>query len=573
MATGVNLNGRILTTTGALTTNASTISIPPSIGITAAAINQTVCVGSPVVFAVSSTGGTSFQWRKGLVNIVNGGAISGATTGTLTINPVALSDAATNYNLVITGGCAGNFTTQNISLVVNNSATITTAINNQTVCAGSAASFTVSVPSGGVTYQWRKGTLNLINGGNISGANSASLIISPVAGIDASNNYNIVITGSCSLNYTSANVSLVVNNSQTITTAINNQTVCPGNSASFQATTSVSGLFYQWRIGSVNLNNGGNISGATSATLVINPATNPDASNLYNVLISGSCVNSYTSPNTSLVMSTPATITAVGNNQTVCAGSPATLSISTAGIGLSFQWRNASTNLINGGNISGANSQTLNFNPTNTTDASANYNVIIGDACGINYTTTNISLVVNSTADPIINSSFSVCTGKPIDLTSQTIVSATYNWSGPNAFTSSLQNPSIQTAAALNAGTYSLAITSNNCASKTSTVLVAVNTCKDSDFFIPEGFSPNGDGINDNFFIRGINNFPENSFVVFNRWGEKIFEANPYTNTWNGKTTMGTRLGGDQLPVGTYFYVLDLNDGSEVFKGTIYLNK
>jgi len=93
------------------------------------------------------------------------------------------------------------------------------------------------------------------------------------------------------------------------------------------------------------------------------------------------------------------------------------------------------------------------------------------------------------------------------------------------------------------------------------------------DFFIPEGFSPNGDGTNDLFVIRGILYYPDNTIVIFNRWGNKVFEASPYQNTWDGKTTMGISVGGEKLPVGTYFYLLDLDDGSEVIKGTIYLKR
>jgi gliding motility-associated-like protein len=73
--------------------------------------------------------------------------------------------------------------------------------------------------------------------------------------------------------------------------------------------------------------------------------------------------------------------------------------------------------------------------------------------------------------------------------------------------------------------------------------------------------------------VRGIDRFPENVMLIFNRWGDKVFEATPYMNTWDGKSQSGVRIGGDQLPVGTYFYVLDLGDGSEVYKGTIYLNQ
>jgi gliding motility-associated-like protein/uncharacterized repeat protein (TIGR01451 family) len=94
-----------------------------------------------------------------------------------------------------------------------------------------------------------------------------------------------------------------------------------------------------------------------------------------------------------------------------------------------------------------------------------------------------------------------------------------------------------------------------------------------SDFNIPEGFSPNGDGINDLFVIRGIDIYPSNSFQVFNRWGDLLFSASPYINTWDGTTSMGIQVGGNVLPVGTYFYTLDLGDGSKIYKGTIYLNK
>jgi gliding motility-associated-like protein/uncharacterized repeat protein (TIGR01451 family) len=93
-----------------------------------------------------------------------------------------------------------------------------------------------------------------------------------------------------------------------------------------------------------------------------------------------------------------------------------------------------------------------------------------------------------------------------------------------------------------------------------------------TDFFIPEGFSPNADGVNDVFFIRGLDSYPTNSIVIFNRWGNAVFEESPYSNTWNGKSTAGLSLG-DDLPMGTYFYLLDLGNGSDVLKGTIFISK
>ena len=90
---------------------------------------------------------------------------------------------------------------------------------------------------------------------------------------------------------------------------------------------------------------------------------------------------------------------------------------------------------------------------------------------------------------------------------------------------------------------------------------------------IPQVFTPNGDGVNDNFFIKDIEKYPNNTLEIFNRWGDKVFTANPYTNTWDGKSEKGLNIGNDVLPVGTYFYVLNLGDGSKIIKGNVYLTK
>ncbi len=94
------------------------------------------------------------------------------------------------------------------------------------------------------------------------------------------------------------------------------------------------------------------------------------------------------------------------------------------------------------------------------------------------------------------------------------------------------------------------------------------------DFIVPAGFSPDGDGVNDYFVIDGIDRYEESTIVIFNRWGNKVFEAEDgYKNDWDGTSNSGITIGGNVLPVGTYFYVLDLGDGSKLIKGYIYLNK
>ena len=260
--------------------------------ITTQPANLTACAGNSVSFSVIASNAINYQWRKGNTPLINGVTISGATSATLTINPVSVTDAALNYNVVIIGTCS-NDTSTNAYLVVNIPPSITTQPVDQTVCAGSSVSFSV-VASGG-TYEWRKGTTDLIDGGTISGANTATLTINPVNITDTALNYNVIITGLCFPNDTSVNVSLSVNSEPIIITQPINQTICAGDSVSFTVVATGGNLTYQWRKGLIPLINGVNISGATSATLTINPATIIDIATNYNVVVSGGCIGTDTS--------------------------------------------------------------------------------------------------------------------------------------------------------------------------------------------------------------------------------------------------------------------------------------
>lgn len=85
-----------------------------------------------------------------------------------------------------------------------------------------------------------------------------------------------------------------------------------------------------------------------------------------------------------------------------------------------------------------------------------------------------------------------------------------------------------------------------------------------SSLFIPEGFSPNGDGINDLFIVRGTGSATI-SLEVYNRWGNMVYKNDDYRNDWDGKANTGISTGGDAngLPDGTYYYVIRLSDGRE----------
>ena len=82
-----------------------------------------------------------------------------------------------------------------------------------------------------------------------------------------------------------------------------------------------------------------------------------------------------------------------------------------------------------------------------------------------------------------------------------------------------------------------------------------------SALFIPQGFSPNGDGINDLFVIRGVGNQTV-SLEIYNRWGHLVYRNDDYKNDWDGKPNTGITISGDGgLPDGTYYYVIKTSDG------------
>jgi gliding motility-associated-like protein/uncharacterized repeat protein (TIGR01451 family) len=93
---------------------------------------------------------------------------------------------------------------------------------------------------------------------------------------------------------------------------------------------------------------------------------------------------------------------------------------------------------------------------------------------------------------------------------------------------------------------------------------------------VPEGFSPNGDGINDVLRIENIEKYPFNSLIVFNRWGSVIYKKEKYSNDdpWNGVANKGVRIGSGAVPSGVYLYILDLGNDNvkqREVKGNIYI--
>ncbi len=94
--------------------------------------------------------------------------------------------------------------------------------------------------------------------------------------------------------------------------------------------------------------------------------------------------------------------------------------------------------------------------------------------------------------------------------------------------------------------------------------------CNTRPIFIPEGFSPNGDGTYDLFQILNLNGL--NADVkIFNRWGDLVFSDPNYQNNWDGKSNKGLVVYGEELPAGTYFYIIQIEGETEPRKDYLTL--
>mgnify|MGYP006268009727 CR=1 FL=1 len=109
-----------------------------------------------------------------------------------------------------------------------------------------------------------------------------------------------------------------------------------------------------------------------------------------------------------------------------------------------------------------------------------------------------------------------------------------------------------------------------DCPTLCDSATVQVSILRDStDIEVPNGITPNGDGLNDNLVFDQLllnpDEYPNNELIVFNRWGDIVYEAKPYSNDWQGQNSDGTNL-----PDGTYYYILRLDIGSgEIIRGDV----
>jgi mucin-2 len=122
---------------------------------------------------------------------------------------------------------------------------------------------------------------------------------------------------------------------------------------------------------------------------------------------------------------------------------------------------------------------------------------------------------------------------------------------------------------------YATYIAASGCESAVRLAVTADLTVCD-DIIIPDGFSPNQDGINDEFVIINLPElYPRFKLEIYNRYGNILYKGNINTPNWNGTASQGgIKMGDNVLPVGVYFYIIEFNDGTrDAIQGRVYLSR
>jgi Peptidase family M1 domain len=214
-AVTISLNGNLYrcqasTVCGVTTSTNATLVVNTAITITAQPASATICSGQSNTFCVTATGSNIlYQWQTNATGCTGVWAnVTGATNSCLTVNNVV---ATAYYRCVVSSSsCGGSITTNCATLTVNSGVIISTQPTDAENCAGTQATFTVAGNSAQtINYQWQVSTNNGVSFSNISGANTASYIVTNLTTSASNNHYRCLLTNASCTTPTISNAAIL----------------------------------------------------------------------------------------------------------------------------------------------------------------------------------------------------------------------------------------------------------------------------------------------------------------------------------------------------------------------------
>ena len=359
---------------------------------------------------------------------------------------------------------------------------------------------------GGDSYTWSPAaSLNITNGASVT----ASPVINTKYTVAATNVYGCSNTDSISIN---------VIHPFTLTLQ-KEVSVCSGSSTSLEAS---GGITYHWINNTMGLDN----------ITVSSPVASPLTSTTYTVVATGEkqCFSDTASVK---VVVNPAPFVKLGKDTTLCQGQSITLNAFNPNAVYSWQ--------------DGSNSPAL------VVKNGGEYHVKVD----LNQCTASDTIIINQMAIPYftLGKDTSICEGEQYILKPSVTINGSFLWqdgSNRSSFSASKE------------GIYSLTA-SNECGTYTDSIVISSAFCN---ILMPTGFTPNNDGLNDVFRVKYP--FAVRSFhmVVYNAWGEKVFETNKINEGWDGS------FKGEPAIQGTYVWMIsftDNNNKGQQMKGVVNL--
>jgi len=186
--------------------------------------------------------------------------------------------------------------------------------------------------------------------------------------------------------------------------------------------------------------------------------------------------------------------------------------------------------------------------------------------CSNSASQTQTIIITATPAQPVASSDVVYCTDDLPGSVSVSGAGGTYTWYTDNALTSVYGTGSIVTVLGTTQ-VYYVTESLNGCESTPDEVSITFENCE---VVYPTAFTPDRDGTNDTWEILGLDEkYPDNTVRIYNRWGNLIFEhessvTNPYNNSQWDATYKGA-----PLPVGSFYYIIDVKGSDEKIKGTV----
>lgn len=490
------------------------ITVFPSVTVAATA-SQVPCSDTLQYNGNAVTSGTlnTFVW-----NFQPGGSITTSTINT----PINSYTAAGTYTATLLA--TNNYGCRDSVVVSVNINTLVPTVTSNTICEGSSGGLTAG---GGTSYNWSPSS-------GLSNPNIAN----PIANPTITTTYSVAITNTltgCSRTLTTV---VKVNPKPTANYTYSINPCGGGVTFTDQSASGINQWFWNF--------------GNTQTSTLQNPYQFYNPGGTFSVnLVAGNAFNCYDTIVKVVTVGTPPPVS-VTADQTICLGGFANL---LASGGFAYQWLPASS-LIN------PNAP----NPIATPSTSTQYSVIItntnsiGDTCKFMLTTNvNVTQVsafpISATASPT-----SIILGQTTVLTLSATPGANSTWY-PVGSTSPLNGYTVNSTPP-HSTTYTVVVQRGPC-TDTAVVFVEVieDGCFDTDIFVPNTFTPNGDGYNDKMFARG-HKLAKVYFAIYNRWGEMVFETNDITVGWDGNYK------GRPADVGVFGYYVKYTclNGKENFK-------